>query len=58
MLERIGIQDTVVFTGGVANNRFLVDMLAGKLGRPVVVPDQPELVGAIGAALHQEKSAV
>jgi predicted CoA-substrate-specific enzyme activase len=53
MLERIGIQDTVVFTGGVANNRFLVDMLADKIGRPIVVPDHPEIVGAIGAALHQ-----
>ncbi len=55
MLERIGIQDTVVFTGGVANNRFLVDMLADKLGRTVVVPDHPEMVGAIGAALHKDK---
>jgi predicted CoA-substrate-specific enzyme activase len=53
MLERNGIQDTVVFTGGVANNRFLVDMLADKIGRSVVVPDHPEIVGAIGAALHR-----
>ena len=53
MLERIGMQDTVVFTGGVANNRFLADMLAEKIGRPVVVPDYPEVVGAIGAALHR-----
>lgn len=52
MLERNGIQDTLVFTGGVANNRFLVDMLADKIGRSVVVPDHPEIVGAIGAALH------
>ena len=58
MLERIGMQDTVVFTGGVANNRFLVDMLADKLGRLVVVPDHPEIVGAIGAALYQEKLPV
>jgi len=53
MLERNGIQDTVVFTGGVANNRFLVDMLADKIGRSIVVPDHPEIVGAIGAALHR-----
>lgn len=52
MLERNGIQDTLVFTGGVAKNRFLVDMLADKIGRSVVVPDHPEIVGAIGAALH------
>ena len=53
MLERIGIQDTVVFTGGVANNSFLVDMLANKLDRQIVIPDHPEMVGAIGAALHE-----
>jgi len=57
MLERIGLQGDVVFSGGVANNRFLVDMLAGKLGRPVIVPEQPEIVGAIGAALHKVKAA-
>jgi len=55
MLERIGLQDTVVFTGGVANNRFLVDILANKIGRAVIVPEHPEIVGAIGAALHQGK---
>ena len=56
MLERIGIYGDVVFTGGVANNRFLVEMLSGKIARPVTVPNQPELVGAIGAALHKDKS--
>lgn len=58
MLERIGLHDDVVFTGGVANNPFLVDILADKLGRPVNVPEQPEIVGAIGAALHREKASV
>lgn len=57
MLERIGLHDDVVFTGGVANNQFLVDILADRIGRPVNVPQQPEIVGAIGAALHQEKSS-
>ncbi|MFO7982540.1 MAG: acyl-CoA dehydratase activase [Desulfuromonadales bacterium] len=56
MLERIGPQDHVVFTGGVANNRLLADILADKIGRPVTVPEQPEIIGAIGAALHQDKS--
>jgi predicted CoA-substrate-specific enzyme activase len=55
MLERVGICGEIVFTGGVANNRFLVDMVADKLGRCVSVPEQPEIVGAIGAALHKEK---
>jgi len=57
MLERVGISGEVVFTGGVANNPFLVDILAGKIGRPITVPAHPELVGAIGAALHKEDTA-
>lgn len=58
MLERIGLHDTIVFTGGVANNRLLADILSEKIGREVIVPEHPEIVGAIGAALHREKSAV
>jgi len=57
MLERVGISGEVVFTGGVANNRFLVDILSAKIGRPITVPVHPEIVGAIGAALHKVKSA-
>lgn len=56
MLERVGLCGDITFTGGVANNRFLVDILSEKLGCPVFVPEQPELVGAIGAALHKEKT--
>ena len=52
MLERIGINGDIVFSGGVAKNSLLPSILASKLGRVVNVPDQPELVGAIGAALH------
>lgn len=58
MLERIGLLDDVVFTGGVANNRLLIDMLAEKLGRSVIAPEQPEIVGAIGAALHKGVATV
>ena len=53
MLARLGTPRDLVFSGGVANNAFLVDLLAKKLGQPVKVPHQPEIVGAIGAALHQ-----
>jgi len=58
MLQRVGMHGEVVFTGGVANNRFLVERLADKIDRPVTVPEQPELIGAIGAALHKDKSSV
>jgi len=54
MLERLGINGEVVFSGGVASNQFLVEQLEKRLGVPVLVPDAPAIVGALGAALHAE----
>lgn len=52
MLNRLGLGEAVVFTGGVARNRFMVAALTEKLGVEVRVPLQPDLTGALGAALH------
>jgi (R)-2-hydroxyacyl-CoA dehydratese activating ATPase len=41
----------IICAGGVALDPCFVDLLAAKLGRPVVVPDNPQTVTAIGAAL-------
>ena len=51
MVARIGIVGEVTLTGGVALNRGLVTLFEAKLGQPVNVPDQPQIVGALGAAL-------
>lgn len=53
MLERIGISGELVFSGGVANNKCIAWLLEKKLGRPVFVPTVPDIVGALGAALHK-----
>ena len=52
MLERVGIQGELVFSGGVARNSVLVGLLSERLGRPVLVPESPEIIGAFGAALY------
>lgn len=57
MLERIGLQGELVFSGGVARNKVLVKLLSERLGRPVHVPEAPEIVGALGAALHLGRKA-
>jgi (R)-2-hydroxyacyl-CoA dehydratese activating ATPase len=45
--------DRVVMTGGVvAHNPYIVEMAEEMIGRPVVLPEQPQLAGAIGAALY------
>lgn len=41
----------VVMSGGVALNRAMADALAAALNRPITVLPEPQLVGALGAAL-------
>ncbi|PLX44824.1 MAG: 3-hydroxyacyl-ACP dehydratase, partial [Deltaproteobacteria bacterium] len=47
MVERLGIEGEVVFTGGVARNQLLVDLLGERLRQRVNVPVAPELTGAL-----------
>jgi len=43
----------VVMTGGVvAHNPYLVKMAEEMIGRRILVPEHPQLTGAIGAALY------
>jgi predicted CoA-substrate-specific enzyme activase len=51
MVGRISVRDAVVLTGGVARNAGVARMLEEKLGHTIVVPEQAQLAGAIGAAL-------
>ena len=55
MLHRVGVTPPVLFAGGVAHNPCIQSLLAESLGEPVLVPDQPDLVGALGAALYGQK---
>ena len=55
MLERIGLSGDVVFTGGVANNHFIAKQLELKLNHSIHVPEVPDIVGALGAALHKHQ---
>ena len=51
MINRVSSEGDIVFTGGVANNPCMRDLLEKKLGRNILTPDDPQLVGALGAAL-------
>ncbi|MBU2607947.1 MAG: 2-hydroxyglutaryl-CoA dehydratase [Chloroflexi bacterium] len=50
-VNRLKIEKDVVVTGGGAKNIGLVKALEDKLGYPAIVPSEPLLTGAIGAAL-------
>ncbi len=58
MVRRLKVQPDVVFTGGVAKNIGVVKALEETLGCEVLVPEEPLLSGAIGAALLGKKSAL
>jgi (R)-2-hydroxyacyl-CoA dehydratese activating ATPase len=57
MLARIGYGDTIVFTGGVARNPAAVHFLKERLDVKILVPDPPDIVGALGAAIYGEEGS-
>jgi predicted CoA-substrate-specific enzyme activase len=51
MVSRVGLREPVVMTGGVARNPAAVRYLEQELGVTLVLPRDPQLAGALGAAL-------
>jgi len=47
----VGLEKDIVMIGGVARNIGFVESLKRELGMDVVVPDDPDYVGALGAAI-------
>lgn len=48
---RAGLEDDIVMGGGVAQNAGVVRAISKELRRPVIVAPNPQLTGALGAAL-------
>lgn len=51
MVKRVGLRQQVVMTGGVAKNAGVVRVLEKLLGTSILIPPEPQAVGALGAAL-------
>jgi predicted CoA-substrate-specific enzyme activase len=49
--------DVLVFTGGVANNQALREIIHQETKLQIVVPQEPQLNGAIGCCVHAMKKA-
>lgn len=56
MVDRIGLMGKVAFTGGVAKNFALQKVLSERLGEEILVPEEPQIVGALGAAIFAQKN--
>jgi predicted CoA-substrate-specific enzyme activase len=52
MVRRVGVSQRFVFAGGVARNPCLQRLFGEAFGVPLTVPDDPQIVGALGAALY------
>lgn len=57
ILEMDTLNDTIVITGGVIqHNPFLAEMLRDHTDNPIRVPEHPQVIGALGAALYASKA--
>lgn len=51
MLKRVSVEEPIVFAGGVARNVCMRRLLEKALEKKIAVPENPQMVGAYGAAL-------
>jgi len=54
VLRRVGGSSPLLLVGGLAHNRCIKKLLEEQLHEEILVPDDPEYVGALGAALQCE----
>ncbi len=52
MLRRVSDTPPFLFAGGVAHNACMRYLLAESLNQPLLIPEEPDMVGALGAALY------
>jgi predicted CoA-substrate-specific enzyme activase len=52
MTKRLRVQEEITFSGGVAKNRGIAETLKALFGTKINIPDEPQIVGALGAALY------
>lgn len=52
LMRRVGLEPGYMMTGGVAKNPGVVKVLEEQLKAPLYISGEPEIVGALGAALY------
>lgn len=51
MLKRVSVKEPILFAGGVARNPCMRCLLEEAIGKDILVPEDPQMVGALGAAI-------
>lgn len=57
MVRSIGVTAPAAMTGGVAKNAAVVKLMGDRLRLPLLLPPDPQITGALGAALMARKDA-
>ncbi|MBF0537916.1 MAG: hypothetical protein HQL03_06650 [Nitrospirae bacterium] len=52
LARRVEVSEDIVFAGGCARNQCLVNMFQDHFQRDILVHDHPDMLAALGAALH------
>lgn len=54
LLKRVSVEREILFAGGVALNRCMIELIEKELGCRITIPEDPQMVGAIGCAFLYE----
>jgi (R)-2-hydroxyacyl-CoA dehydratese activating ATPase len=55
MVQKVGVPSELLICGGVARNAGIVKAIEDRLGKPVLLPKQPQYVRALGAAVFARR---
>ncbi len=56
MVQMVGVHGAVTMSGGVAKNRGIVSLMEEKIGRKVNIYREPQIIGALGAAIIAKRA--
>ena len=58
MAKRLKVSEEITFCGGVAKNQGIAETLKGFFKMQINIPEEPQIVGALGAALYAKEIAL
>ncbi len=50
LLKRVSVEQDILFAGGVALNECMISLIENELGCRIIIPENPQMIGAIGCA--------
>ena len=57
IIKRVGVESAIAFAGGAAKNQALKALMEEVYQQPVFVPQDPQIIGALGCALYGARDA-